>query len=416
MSGDYRASSVSLLIRDRSGWRRFALGRRLEISAHAGADLRLPDAPAGAWLRLRREGDDVVITGENAHGQRLGLLSGRARVLRPMEVVRMGPVALMWFAEEPELSSRPGTSRAPLLRCGDGLSGCAEVWSAWGDLLLAAGSEWPLLVLGGSGTGKELAARVAHAASRRAEGPMVAINAGALPPGTLHSELFGARRGAYTGSVADREGAFGRADGGTLLIDEIGELDAVAQAALLRVLETGEITPVGGETRKVDVRIITATHRELDDLVGAGRFRLDLLHRLAVVTTTLPDLQDRNDDAVQLLEYQLGRGLDQAGRDVVRAHHWPGNLRELRNVARRIAISIADGEPTAADLRAAIGARRPTVASEAEARRAAPRSLLQRRSLVASAIARQPSTAEACRDTGLPRATFYRLLRELRAA
>ena len=418
MSGPH----LRLLLRDRSGWRPLPLHTRLrlfgagpELATLAETDLPLADAPAGSWLRLRREGDALLAVGAGALHVGQPPLDGRPRVLGVGDVLRLGAVAIVVLeADVAESDVHASVAEARLIGAEQARSGSPAVWTAWGELLLAAGTDWPLLLLGESGTGKELAARLVHRASPRRDGPWVAISAAALPPGTLHAELFGARRGAYTGSVGDREGAFGRADGGTLLIDEVGELDAVAQAALLRVLESGEITPLGGETRRVDVRVVAATHRDLAAMVEAGRFRLDLYHRLAVAAATLPPLRERGDDAIALLERGLGRPLDAAGRAVVRAHDWPGNLRELRNVGRRVALSIADGEPTAADVAASIaaGAIRARVAAASQPRL----STADRRRRVAEAISLHGSTAVACRASGLSRASFYRLLRELREA
>lgn len=403
----------ALLLRDRSGWRALPLQQRCSIGADAAADLRLADCPDGAWLRLRREGDAVVAVGEGVSRAVGAAVAGRPTRLQPGDVLRMGAVALVLLEE---VACGPAAlGSPPLLQAGAAVSGCPAVHAAWGELLLAAATDWPLLLLGPSGTGKELAAQLAHAASPRRDRPMVSISAAALPPGTLHAELFGAKRGAYTGSVADREGAFGRADGGTLLIDEIGELDAAAQATLLRVLESGEITPLGGATRQVDVRVLAATHRDLAELVEQGRFRLDLFHRLMVGSVTLPALRDRGDDAAAVLTLQLGRPLDAACRATLAAYDWPGNLRELRNVGRRVQLSIADGRPTAADLQAAIDAGAPRQRALA---RPAPLPAAERRALrrerVAAAVASHASTAAACRASGLPRASFYRALRELR--
>ncbi|MCB9738784.1 MAG: sigma 54-interacting transcriptional regulator [Deltaproteobacteria bacterium] len=408
----------AVLLRDRSGWRTVLPQGRLTLCApDAVADAAdcpdvvvSADVPIGRWLRFRAQGEGVLVVGEGAVDASGAAITGRPRSVRPGEVIRLGPVAIVLLQAVPVA----GGGRGPvLLRAADALSACPSVHRAWGELLLAASTDWPILLHGASGTGKELAARLAHQASPRHAQPMVAISAAALPAGTMHAELFGARRGAYTGSVADREGAFGRADGGTLLIDEVGELDAGAQAALLRVLETGEITPLGDRPRQVDVRVLAATHRDLGAMVQAGHFRLDLYHRLLVTAVTLPPLAARADDAARVLAELLGRPLDAATRAVVQGYDWPGNLRELRNVARRVRLSIADGEPTAADVRAAIAAGAPRQRALARVDPIARRA--ERRRRVAAAVADHASTAAACRASGLPRASFYRALRELRA-
>jgi len=217
-----------------------------------------------------------------------------------------------------------------------------------------ARSDVPVLVTGESGTGKELIARGIHAASTRAEGPIVPVNAAAIPRELLESELFGHERGAFTGAVESRPGRFREAAGGTLFLDEIGDMPIELQAKLLRVLQSGELTSVGGRrTERVDVRIVAATHRDLDGAVASGRFREDLLYRLRVVPIHVPPLRERRDDVAPLVEHFLGRYSEAlAGRRVVVspealarlvAHDWPGNVRELENAIKR-ALVLASGD------------------------------------------------------------------------
>lgn len=202
-----------------------------------------------------------------------------------------------------------------------------------------------VLIQGESGTGKELAARAVHARSGRA-GPFVAINCGAVSPELLESELFGHVKGSFTGAHQAREGLFSFAHGGSLFLDEIGEMPLAMQAKLLRVLEEKTVRPVGGnEQVPVNVRIIAATNRILLDEVEAGRFREDLFYRLNVVTLRLPPLRERPEDVLPLARFFLGRlslelGLsapqwDGWDMDQLRAYRWPGNVRELRNVVER---------------------------------------------------------------------------------
>jgi two-component system response regulator HupR/HoxA len=211
-----------------------------------------------------------------------------------------------------------------------------------------------VLVLGESGTGKELMARAIHYASPRLDGPFVVENCAAIPDTLLESELFGHKRGAFTGAVDDHIGLFQRADGGTLFLDEIGETSPSFQVKLLRVLQEGELRPVGA-TRSVpvDVRVLAATHRNLADDVAAGRFREDLYYRIAGITLAMPPLRERPGDIVPIAErllvdiaQELGRPparfADDA-RAVLMAYRWPGNIRELRNeIARALALT-ADG-------------------------------------------------------------------------
>jgi two-component system, NtrC family, nitrogen regulation response regulator GlnG len=204
----------------------------------------------------------------------------------------------------------------------------------------------PVLVTGESGTGKELVARAIHAASPRAERPFVAVNTAAIPRDLLESELFGHERGAFTGAVASRAGRFREAAGGTLFLDEIGDMSSDLQAKLLRVVQDHQVTPVGSNaTQSVDVRIVTATHRDLDAAVRAGSFREDLLYRLRVVPMHLPALRERREDVRVLAEHFVQRyALELAGAPrslaqeavaVLTRHLWPGNVRELENAVKR---------------------------------------------------------------------------------
>jgi DNA-binding NtrC family response regulator len=213
-----------------------------------------------------------------------------------------------------------------------------------------APSDSPVLVLGESGSGKERAARLIHDASRRRDGPCVAVNCGALPPTLLESELFGAEKGAFTDAVS-RPGSFERADGGTLFLDEVGEMSPAAQASLLRVIEQKELTRVGGtRTIPLDVRVVSASNRDLKGDVSAGRFRADLYYRLGVLPIHVPPLRERRDDipllAVHFLR-ELGgqcRTISDGARERLLAHSWPGNIRELRSVMERAVLTADGGE------------------------------------------------------------------------
>jgi len=222
-----------------------------------------------------------------------------------------------------------------------------------------ASSDVPVLITGESGTGKELVARALHAASARTEAPFVALNAAAIPRELLESELFGHERGAFTGAVEARAGRFREADRGTLFLDEIGDMPLELQAKLLRVLQSGELTPVGGRrTEHVDVRILAATHRDLDAEVREGRFREDLLYRLRVVPIELPPLRERPEDIPILAEHFVARYADELGTGPrwladetnrhLSAYTWPGNVRELENAVKR-ALVLSSGEVLAPD-------------------------------------------------------------------
>ena len=211
----------------------------------------------------------------------------------------------------------------------------------------------PVLITGPNGTGKERIAAVVHANSAARAGPFVAVNCGALPENLLEAELFGAEAGAYTGATRAREGRFEQADGGTLLLDEIGNLPLAGQAKLLRVLETGQFERLGsGRTRSARVRILSATNADLRAMVRHGRFREDLYYRLNVIELALPPLASRREDILPLAEHFLGGAgtLDEEAREALLAHAWPGNVRELRNMLERARLLCRDGVIRAGDL------------------------------------------------------------------
>lgn len=208
-----------------------------------------------------------------------------------------------------------------------------------------------VLITGESGSGKEVAARLLHASSRRSARPFLPINCAAIPDSLLESELFGHLRGTFTGATRDRRGLLESAQGGTVLLDEVGEMTPRMQGLLLRFMETGEIQRLGDDRPHacVDVRVVVATHRNLRYEVGEGRFRLDLFYRINVVHLHVPALRERLEDVPVLFEhfltcfcrkYRMSRPL--LGRAAVAAlttYHWPGNVRELQNVAERVAVS-----------------------------------------------------------------------------
>jgi DNA-binding NtrC family response regulator len=223
----------------------------------------------------------------------------------------------------------------------------------------ASKSDAPILLIGESGTGKELAARAVHDASPRADEPFVVFDCGASSETLIESDLFGHVRGAFTGAAADRQGAFAAAAGGTLFLDEIGDLPIALQPKLLRMLEAGEVVPLGGrKPERHDVRVVAATHRDVFGEVARGGFRGDLYYRLAVVEVHLPPLRQRHDDLGRLVPLFLER----AGRsdlaaqvagsavlDKLARYHWPGNVRELRNVITR-AVALAAPDDTIASI------------------------------------------------------------------
>ncbi|MFM1907839.1 MAG: hypothetical protein RLZZ591_1516 [Pseudomonadota bacterium] len=226
---------------------------------------------------------------------------------------------------------------------------------AMGLLRRAASTQVTVLLTGETGVGKERFARTLHALSHRAQKPFVAVNCAALPAELIESELFGAEKGAYTGAGAARAGRFERADGGTLFLDELGELPMAAQAKLLRVLQDGEIERLGAtQTRKVDVRVVCATHVDLEQAVAAGTFRRDLMYRLNVYPIRLPALRERVEDIEPLSRHLLEKfmtvhskrveGITDRAQDAMRQYQWPGNVRELENVIERGIIITPPGQ------------------------------------------------------------------------
>lgn len=227
----------------------------------------------------------------------------------------------------------------------------------------------PILIEGETGTGKELLSRAIHQASPRRGRPFVAVNCGAIPAELIESELFGHERGAFTGATAQRKGHFQEADGGTLFLDEIGELPKPAQVKLLRVLQEGEVVPVGSSRPvKVDVRLVAATNRSLVEDVATGQFREDLFHRVAVAVLRLPPLRERREDLPLLIDHLLEQvnreGTEQPGyvqkklsagaKNLMLTHDWPGNVRELMNTLRRACLWSTGGTLTAEDIRDAL--------------------------------------------------------------
>jgi transcriptional regulator with GAF, ATPase, and Fis domain len=239
------------------------------------------------------------------------------------------------------------------------------------DLLRqVAASDTTVCLIGETGTGKEILARYLHRLSPRSKRPFVAIDCGALPEGLIESELFGHERGAFTGADTSREGRFREAEGGTIFLDEIGELPLLLQTRLLRVLQERTVQPVGGKGRiPIDVRVVCATHRDLEQRIGEGQFRKDLYYRIAVVTVPIPALRERDDDISLLAHHFLtryaatyGRVLTDFTREAMEAlleHDWPGNVRELENRVQRAALLARRPYVTKRDLGLGTGADEP---------------------------------------------------------
>ena len=285
-----------------------------------------------------------------------------------------------------------------------------------------------VLLRGETGTGKELVAHAIHINSTREDKPFVRVNCAALAAGVLESELFGHEKGAFTGAVARRPGRFELAHGGTLFLDECGDIPAEVQVKLLRVLQEREFERVGGtETVQVDVRVVSATHRNLEELIAQGKFREDLYYRLNVFPIQLPPLRDRLEDLPRLVEHFVGkfnrvtgkqvRGFDQGAIAALGQYGWPGNVRELENVVERAIIVARGPEVTAADLdfgRRAQQHTPPAVIPAAMGGKPLQARLQdQERSEIVAAIERnQGNIAQAARQLGINRSTLYYRLRK----
>jgi transcriptional regulator with GAF, ATPase, and Fis domain len=310
---------------------------RVVVGTAEGAGLRLGDPTvSGYHLELEVVSGGVAVRDLGSkNGTRLGGVLVREIVVRDAVELDLGDSRVRLVL---------GDDRAavPLSKASSfhGLIGASPAMRAVYHVLEnAAPTSAPVLVLGESGTGKELAARAIHAASPRARGPFKVVDCGGLTPTLIESELFGHERGAFTGADRERAGAFERADGGTLFLDEIGELPLALQPKLLRALAEGEVRRIGSSRiRRVDVRIVAATNRDLRREINAGNFRADVFYRIAVVQVKMPALRDHLED-LPLLVASILQSLEPGGEaspvdvdiEQLHRHPWPGNVRELRN-------------------------------------------------------------------------------------
>lgn len=295
------------------------------------------------------------------------------------------------------------------------------------QVLLAAPTNGRVLILGENGTGKELVARTLHAHSRRRSGPFVEVNCAAIPEELIESELFGHTKGAFTGAVADRRGRFEHAHGGTIFLDEIGDMSLKTQAKVLRALQEQAVQPVGGTaTIKVDVRVVAATNKDLQEEIRAGRFREDLYFRLNVVPIFVPPLRDRVDDIARLAEHFMATLAAEYGRRVKRfapeamsrlEHYaWPGNVRELHNVIERLLIMVHEDAITGADVGFIDGETgRAAPASEAGARPPQPlseaRERFEREYILQVLAAHHGNISRTAEALGVERSNLYKKMR-----
>lgn len=327
-------------------------------------DVRLPDGNGIDVLRSLRQADDrsvvVMISGHGTvsdavQATKIGAFDFLEKPLARDRVLLVVKNALEWADLHRENQRfRELVGDAPKM-----IGSSPAFQHAVQQATQVARSDVTALLLGESGTGKELLAAHIHRESPFAAGPFVKVNCAAIPTELIESELFGHEKGAFTGAAALRRGKFELADGGTIFLDEVGDLHEASQAKLLRVLQDGELQRVGGEqTIRVSTRVISATNRRLDDLVSDGRFREDLYYRLRVVPIRVPSLRERLQDITELVPYFLSefcarnnfrpRLIDADAIAQLERYAWPGNVRELKNVVERMAI-LTPGDRITAD-------------------------------------------------------------------
>jgi len=358
-SGAYGVQEgVALLEEERNA------GRRFDVVV---TDLRMPDGDGLAIVRaVRRVHPGVPVL----------VLTAFGTVATSVEAMRLGavtmlekPIPVADLEREVRSAVANGAEVAAGLTAavGAGLVGTSSaIRQVFDTLVRVAPSNSSVLITGESGTGKELVAQAIHRLSRRAMGPLVAVNCAAIPEQLLESELFGHVRGAFTGAQQARIGRFKLADSGTIFLDEIGEMPLLLQGKLLRVLQERVIEPLGGnKPEPVDFRVIAATNKDLEALAAEGRFRLDLFYRLNVVPLVLPPLRDRKGDVPVLVRHFLEKiaakdlSFAREAMDALERYAWPGNVRELQNLVERLAVLKGSGEIGVADLPAPIRAAAP---------------------------------------------------------
>ena len=397
-------------------------------------DVKLPGEDGLGLLRRLREAEAALP---------VIMMSGHGTIATALEATRLGARD---FIEKPIAPERLLVSLANALRLRrleDENAGLREALAVTGEIIGAsaamtrlreeiarsAPSEARVLVTGENGTGKELVARALHAGSPRRERPFVKVNCAAIPPDLLESELFGHEKGAFTGALSRRRGKFERAQGGTLLLDEIGDMNAATQAKLLRVLEEGEMERLGSErSLRLDVRVLASTNRDLDALLAAGGFRRDLYHRLRVIPIHVPPLREHPEDVEPLAVHYLGHFCAANGRPLkrldagalarLRSWPWPGNVRELKNLMERIVIMVDGREVGAAAVAgllgpAAAGANGAAPDGGRGATLADSLAACERRLVGEALDAAGGNVAEAARRLGLDRANLHRRLRRL---
>ena len=419
-----------------------------ELLAAPGRNIVYESNPVHALTIASHEPFDAVISDINLNASQSGLdilraarqmnrrcqvvlISGFGTLETAIEAVREGAfdyiskpfnIAQVKSVVERALSQSlvpAEAGQAPERAAPAGLIGrTAAMLDVYKQIALAADAAMPVLVVGESGTGKELVAKAIHAHGQRASRPFVAVNCGAIAESLLESELFGHTRGSFTGAVSDTKGLFEQAQGGTILLDEIGETSPASQVKLLRTLEEGEVRPVGASrTVKIDVRVLAATNVELERAVAEGKFRQDLFYRLSVIVIRVPALRERRADIPLLVDAFLRNACSRAGRErrlsdpaleTLLTHTWPGNVRELENTIERLVLFSPSTVIDVADLPPGMDAQAP--GTEQDLFGGLPTlDALERRYLVHVLDSVKGNRTRAAEVMGIDRRTLYRM-------
>lgn len=327
------------------------------------SDLRLPGSPGTDLIPLAGDVPVLIMTSyaslrSAVDSMRMGAVD---YIAKPFDHDKMIAAVKQAVGRNPQ-ASQPSKNTSKGTTAINGMIGRSGVMKdIYTRIHKVAPTSATVLIHGETGTGKELVARAIHNGSPRKDKPLISVNCAAIPETLIESELFGHEKGAFTGASSDREGLVAAADGGTLFLDEIGELPLDAQARLLRVLQEGEVRPIGSvESRKVDVRLIAATHRDLAKLAQENHFREDLYYRINVIQLTLPPLRERGPDIITLAEFMLERYCEQFGKPLLQlspeavqaitTYQWPGNVREMENAIQRAVILCEDEHSISHDL------------------------------------------------------------------